>query len=99
MHHAGDVLLHAGGPEAEAGLLEELHDFPHNTRARAALATLYQAIGQTEGAARVESDLVRITPTRSVRAGRAALDVVRQSAAGRAVARTPSGFTGRRTAH
>ncbi|HET9831654.1 MAG TPA: sulfatase/phosphatase domain-containing protein, partial [Vicinamibacterales bacterium] len=49
--------------EAEMFLLDELRDFPHNLNARAALATLYQSMGQTEDAARVVGDLVRITPS------------------------------------
>jgi arylsulfatase A-like enzyme len=49
--------------EAETFLLDELRDFPHNLNARAALATLYQSMGQTEDAARVAADLVRITPS------------------------------------
>jgi tetratricopeptide (TPR) repeat protein len=50
-------------PEAEAQFLEELTYFPQNIRARAGLAMLYQATGRTEAAARVVSDLVRVTPT------------------------------------
>ena len=60
----GDTLLQAGRyPEAEAQLREELRNFPHNVRASAALAMLYQSTGQLESAARVVSDLLRITPT------------------------------------
>jgi predicted Zn-dependent protease len=60
----GDTLLQAGRyPEAETQLREELRNFPHNVRASAALAMLYQATGQLESAARVVSDLTRITPT------------------------------------
>jgi choline-sulfatase len=60
----GDALLQEGRyAEAEAQLREELHRFPHNVRASAALATLYQTTGQLESAARVVSDLLRITPT------------------------------------
>src|SRR6185369_2473214 len=51
------------GAEAETFLLDELRDFPNNVKARAALANLYQSMGQTEDAARVTSDLVRITPS------------------------------------
>jgi tetratricopeptide (TPR) repeat protein len=65
LHYAtGDVLLQAGRyPEAEAQLREELRSFPHNVRASAALASLYQFTGQLESAARVVSDLTRVTPT------------------------------------
>jgi tetratricopeptide (TPR) repeat protein len=65
LHYAtGDLLLQAGRyPEAEAQLREELRSFPHNVRASAALASLYQFTGQLESAARVVSDLTRVTPT------------------------------------
>ena len=60
----GDTLIQAGRyPEAETQLREELRNFPHNVRASAALAMLYQSTGQLESAARVVSDLTRITPT------------------------------------
>jgi arylsulfatase A-like enzyme len=60
----GEVLLWAARhPEAEMQLREELQRFPHNVRASAALASLYQATGQLESAARVVSDLTRVTPT------------------------------------
>jgi tetratricopeptide (TPR) repeat protein len=59
-----DVLMKSErGSEAETFLRDELRDFPHNLNARAALATLYQSMGQTEDAARVAADLVRITPS------------------------------------
>jgi len=60
----GDALLQAGRyDEAETQLREELRSFPHNVLASAALASLYQATGQLESAARVVSDLTRVTPT------------------------------------
>ena len=60
----GEALIQVGRyPEAEAQLREELRSFPHNVRASAALAMLYQSTGQLESAARVVSDLPRITPT------------------------------------
>ena len=60
----GDVLLQSHRyAEAETQLREELRSFPHNIRASAALASLYQATGQLESAARVVSDLTRVTPT------------------------------------
>jgi choline-sulfatase len=49
--------------EAEAHLLGELREFPHNLDARAALATLYQSGGEHDRAAEVVADLIRITPT------------------------------------
>jgi choline-sulfatase len=59
-----DVLMKSDrGAEAETFLLDELRDFPHNLSARMALATLYQSMGQTDDAARVAGDLVRITPS------------------------------------
>jgi arylsulfatase A-like enzyme/Tfp pilus assembly protein PilF len=50
-------------PEAETHYAEELRAFPQNTRARAGLATLYQATDRPEEAGRVLSDLTRVTPT------------------------------------
>jgi tetratricopeptide (TPR) repeat protein len=50
-------------PEAEAEFVEELREFPQNTRARGGLAMLYQASGQTDAAARVLTDMLRVTPT------------------------------------
>jgi arylsulfatase A-like enzyme/predicted Zn-dependent protease len=50
-------------PEAEAQFLEELHDFPQNTRALASLATLYHATGRADDATRVIANLMRTTPT------------------------------------
>jgi len=59
-----DVLMKSDREaEAEMFLLDELRDFPHNLNARATLAALYQQMGQTEDAARVVGDLVRITPS------------------------------------
>ena len=60
----GDTLLRSEQyPEAEAQLREELRHYPHNVRASAALATLYQSTDRRDAAARVTSDLVRVTPT------------------------------------
>ena len=60
----GDALVRAGRlPDAETQLREELRHFPHNVRASAALAALYQSTERPDAAARVTSDLVRITPT------------------------------------
>jgi arylsulfatase A-like enzyme/thioredoxin-like negative regulator of GroEL len=50
-------------PEAETHYVEELRAFPQNTRARAGLATLYQATDRPDEAGRVLSDLTRMTPT------------------------------------
>jgi arylsulfatase A-like enzyme/Tfp pilus assembly protein PilF len=62
--YAGDTLGRLERyPEAEAELVEELREFPQNTRARGALAMLYQASGQPDDAARVVADLLRVTPT------------------------------------
>jgi tetratricopeptide (TPR) repeat protein len=65
LHYStGDVLLQAGEYQrAEVELREELRRFPHNVRASAALVSLYQSTGQLESAARVVSDLTRVTPT------------------------------------
>lgn len=60
----GELLVRADrGAEAEPFFEGELRDFPHNVAARAALAALYQSMGQAEDAARVAADLVRITPS------------------------------------
>lgn len=50
-------------PEAETEFIEELKYFPQNIRARGGLAMLYQASGKPEDAARVLTDMLRITPT------------------------------------
>ena len=97
-----DVLVKSDrGAEAETFLLDELRDFPHNVNARAALARLYQEMGQTEDAARVASDLVRITPSPDAYAAAAtlwtSLGDKKQAAAVRADAKKL--FPVRRNAH
>ena len=63
-YYAGDTLDRLDRDlEAEAEYLAELHDFPQNVRARAALATLYHTMARDEEAARVVSDMTEITPT------------------------------------
>ena len=60
----GDVLVRSDRlAEAEMFYLDELKDFPHNLHARESLAALYKSMGHTDDAARVTSDLVRITPS------------------------------------
>jgi tetratricopeptide (TPR) repeat protein len=60
----GEILVRSDrAAEAEVFFLQELRDFPHNINASTALATLYQSMGQTDEAARVAADLVRITPS------------------------------------
>jgi len=98
----GEVLVRSDrGAEAEMFFAGELRDFPHNLAARAALATLYQSMGQTEEAARVAADLVRITPSPEAYATAAKLWTAfgdrRRAAATRADARRL--FAGRRNAH
>jgi arylsulfatase A-like enzyme/Tfp pilus assembly protein PilF len=62
--YTADVLARLGrNAEAEAEFLEELKFFPHNARARAGLAMLYQAAGRFDAAARVLDDMVRVTPS------------------------------------
>lgn len=59
-----EALIWADQPAAaEAQLLEELREFPHDLDARAALAALYQSGGEKDQAAEVVADLVRITPS------------------------------------
>jgi len=98
----GDVLVRLDrGAEAETLFVDELRDFPHNLEARASLATLYQSMGQTDDAARVTSDLVRIMPSPEAYATAAKLWTSfgdrKQAAAVRADARKL--FAGRRNAH
>jgi choline-sulfatase len=97
-----DVLVKSDrGAEAETFLLDELRDFPHNLNARVALAALYQAMGQTEDAARVAGDIVRVTPSPDayVRAATlwTSLGDKKQAAAVRADAKRL--FPARRNAH
>jgi tetratricopeptide (TPR) repeat protein len=62
--YAADTLMKLDRyPEAETELSEELRHFPTNSRARGALAALYQTTGRDEEAARTVSDLTRINPT------------------------------------
>jgi tetratricopeptide (TPR) repeat protein len=62
--HAGDALLRLErSDEAQAELVEELRQFPQNTRARAALAIAYHANGQPEDAVETVKEMTRITPT------------------------------------
>ncbi len=49
--------------EAETEYNQELALFPHNTRARAALATLLQSAGRSDEAAAVLRTMVAVTPT------------------------------------
>jgi len=77
--------------EAEAQYLEEIHNFPQNTRARANLATLYQTMGRIEEAAQVVTDMTRLSPTPDTYAAAArlwkSLGDYRQAEAVRAEAR------------
>jgi len=50
-------------PEAQAQFIAEVQDYPHNVRARAGLAMLYQATGHADEAADVIREMVRSTPT------------------------------------
>jgi tetratricopeptide (TPR) repeat protein len=62
--YTADALVHLERfPEAEREFMAELKAFPQNTRARAGLATLYHANGQSEDVTRVLDDLVKIAPT------------------------------------
>jgi arylsulfatase A-like enzyme len=87
--------------EAEAHLVEELRQFPHDLDARAALATLYQSGGEHDRAAEVVADLIRVTPTPDSFALAAklwsAFGDQKQAAAARADARRLS--AARRSAH
>jgi arylsulfatase A-like enzyme/predicted Zn-dependent protease len=62
--YAGDTLGRLERyPEAETEFIQELKFFPQNTRARGGLAMLYQASGETDEAAKVLTDMLRVTPT------------------------------------
>jgi len=97
----GEVLVRSDrGAEAEMLFVDELREFPHNLAARAALATLYQTMGQIDEAARTTADLVRITPSPEAYAAATKLWTAfgdrRQAAAMRADARK---LFSRRNAH
>jgi arylsulfatase A-like enzyme/Flp pilus assembly protein TadD len=107
--HTADALVHLERvPEAEREFLAELKVFPQNTRARAGLATLYHANGQSEDVTRVLDDLVKIAPTPDTYALAARLwttfgnrqqaDEVRAQAR-RAFSAAPASGSGQRTAH
>jgi choline-sulfatase len=49
--------------DAETHYLEEIRDYPQNTRARAGLATLYQVTGRPAEAGSVITDMVHVSPT------------------------------------
>jgi tetratricopeptide (TPR) repeat protein len=62
--YAGDALARLNRhAEAEALFAEELREFPRNVRARAGLATLYHATGQSELAASTITEMLRAAPT------------------------------------
>jgi arylsulfatase A-like enzyme/Tfp pilus assembly protein PilF len=62
--YAGDTLGRLERyAEAEAEFIEELKYFPQNTRARGGLAMLYQASEQPDAAARVLTEMLRVSPT------------------------------------
>jgi tetratricopeptide (TPR) repeat protein len=50
-------------PEAEPFLREEVRLYPHNTRARAGLAMLYQATGRPDAAEREIEEMTRLSPS------------------------------------
>jgi arylsulfatase A-like enzyme/Tfp pilus assembly protein PilF len=61
---AAEALVHLRREaDAEAHYLEELRQFPHNVRARVALATLYHRAAREAEARQVLDDVGRITPT------------------------------------
>jgi tetratricopeptide (TPR) repeat protein len=49
--------------EAEAAFERELHDYPHNSRARSGLAILLHKMGRNDEAEQTLADMIRITPT------------------------------------
>jgi choline-sulfatase len=62
--YAGDTLARLDRPsDAEAEFTGELRLFPQNIRARAGLATLYHATGQSEAAESAITDMLHAAPT------------------------------------
>jgi choline-sulfatase len=105
--YTADALVHLERTaDAEREFIEELKVFPQSTRARAGLATLYHANGQSEDVARVLGDMVTVSPTPDTYAQAARLwttfgnrrqaDLVRAQARRMFSAAPPSA---RRTAH
>jgi arylsulfatase A-like enzyme/Tfp pilus assembly protein PilF len=63
-YYAGDTLSRLERyAEAEAQFKLELETFPHDGRAHAALAMLYQTTGRAEAASQVLTEMLRATPT------------------------------------
>ncbi len=63
-YYAGDALIRLERPaEAEYHLLQELRAFPHNVRARGALAALYNGTGRPDEAGEVLTTMIRVSPT------------------------------------
>ncbi len=63
-YYAADTLARLERyPDAEKQFIEELKYFPHNSRARAGLAMLYQATGRPDAASRMVTDMIRVSPT------------------------------------
>jgi tetratricopeptide (TPR) repeat protein len=86
-YFTGDTMARLDRPgEAEYHFIEELKRFPHNVRARTALATLYQHSGRIDEARQVADALPRITP--SVEGFTAAARLWTQLGDSRAAART-----------
>jgi choline-sulfatase len=62
--YAGDALARLNRhADAEALFAEELREFPRNVRARAGLATIYHATGQSDMASSAITDMLRAEPT------------------------------------
>jgi arylsulfatase A-like enzyme/tetratricopeptide (TPR) repeat protein len=63
-YYLGDSLARLErSAEAEYHLLEELRAFPHNVRARGALASLYHQTGRPDEAADALTAMIRVSPT------------------------------------
>jgi tetratricopeptide (TPR) repeat protein len=62
--HVGDALVRLSRfAEAEYHLSQELRFFPHNVRARTALASLYHQSGRADEADEVLTTMLRVSPT------------------------------------
>src|SRR2546426_1607626 len=68
-YYLGDALARLERySEAEPPLTEEVRLFPHDLRARAALAMLYRATGRGDASDRAVDEIVRVAPTAEGRA-------------------------------
>ena len=96
-YYAGDALIRLERPaEAEYHLMQELRAFPHNVRARAALAALTTSRAPGRSGRSPDDDDSRLADAGGLCPGRAVVDVVRQPlACGRDSSRCGAGVGGK----